>query len=196
MQWDENYADGTSSTNPARAWQLQGLDDSEISHTTDIVTFYNAKELISSNTESGINVSWDSTNENFDFNVNDPTLTFTGDVAGSGTITNLANQSFALTIQPNSVALGNDTTGNYVADVNSGTNITVVGSDTEGAVKTVNLNDSITLAGSLGVNGNTTLGNGSSDTVVTTGDLTIGGNLIVNGTQTTLNVTRLDQVIT
>ena len=68
------------------------------SHTTDVVTFYNAKDLITSNAESGINVTWDATNENFDFNVNDPTLTFTGDVTGTGTLTNLGNLSVALTV--------------------------------------------------------------------------------------------------
>ena len=64
----ENYADGTSATKPSRAWQIQGLNDSSASHTTDVVTFYNAKDLITSNAESGINVTWDATNENFDFN--------------------------------------------------------------------------------------------------------------------------------
>jgi len=192
LQWDENYADGTTTSRPSRAWQLVGLNDSEISNTADIVTFYNAKDLISSNTESGINVTWDSTNQNFDFNVNDPTLTFTGDVTGTGTLTNLGNLSIALTVQPNSVALGTDTTGNYVADVNSGTNITVTGADGEGAIKVVNLNDSITLAGNLTVNGNSVLGNEPGDTVSTSGNLTVGGNLTVNGTQTILNVETLE----
>ena len=192
LQWDENYADGTTASRPSRAWQLVGLNDSQISNTADIVTFYNAKDLISNKTESGIAVTWDSTNQNFDFNVNDPTLTFTGDVTGTGTLTNLGNLSIALTVQPNSVALGTDTTGNYVADVNSGTNITVTGADGEGAIKVVNLNDSITLAGNLTVNGNSVLGNEPGDTVSTSGNLTVGGNLTVNGTQTILNVETLE----
>ena len=45
----------------------------------------------------------------------DPVITLTGDVTGSGTMTNLGNVSFATTIAANSVALGTDTTGNYVA---------------------------------------------------------------------------------
>jgi len=45
----------------------------------------------------------------------DPTITLTGDVTGSGTMTNLGDVSFATTIAANSVALGTDTTGNYVA---------------------------------------------------------------------------------
>jgi hypothetical protein len=45
----------------------------------------------------------------------DPVITLTGDVTGSGTMTNLGSVSFATTIAANSVALGTDTTGNYVA---------------------------------------------------------------------------------
>jgi filamentous hemagglutinin len=48
-------------------------------------------------------------------NTADPTITLTGDVTGSGTMTNLGSVSFATTIAANSVALGTDTTGNYVA---------------------------------------------------------------------------------
>ena len=44
----------------------------------------------------------------------DPVITLTGDVTGSGTMTNLGSVSFATTIAANSVALGTDTTGNYV----------------------------------------------------------------------------------
>lgn len=47
----------------------------------------------------------------------DQTITLTGDVAGSGT------GSFAATIQPDSVALTTDTTGNYVQQVADGTGI-------------------------------------------------------------------------
>jgi hypothetical protein len=54
----------------------------------------------------------------------DPTITLTGDVTGSGTMTNLGNVSFATTIAANSVALGTDTTGNYVgAGATSGSGI-------------------------------------------------------------------------
>lgn len=58
------------------------------------------------------------------------TVTLTGDVAGSGstTLTDLANGdiTFATTVQPNSVALGADTTGNYVETVAPGSGVTSV----------------------------------------------------------------------
>ena len=45
----------------------------------------------------------------------DPTITLAGDLTGSVTLTNLASGTLTATIAANSVALGTDTTGNYVA---------------------------------------------------------------------------------
>ncbi len=52
------------------------------------------------------------------------------------------------TIQPNSVALGSDTTGDYVASLVAGTNITLSNNAGEGATPTIGLtNNAITIAG-------------------------------------------------
>jgi hypothetical protein len=207
LQWDETRV----ANDPEEAWELQGLDTSKASNTSSIVTRYNAFNLIADNTESGINVTWDSSAENFDFNVNDPVLTFTGDVTGSGTVTNLGNTSIALTVAANSIALGTDTTGNYVATIAGTANeITVAGSGSETAGITISLPDDVTIGddlivtdalsvggistltgnttigGTLQVNGNVTLGNAASDTVTITGDL------IVQGDETTLNTSTLE----
>ena len=48
-------------------------------------------------------------------NTADPTITLAGDLSGSVTLTNLASGTLTATIAANSVALGTDTTGNYVA---------------------------------------------------------------------------------
>ena len=75
------------------------------------------------------------------------TVTFaTGDVTGSFSIDGTANVSnVALTIAANSVALGTDTTGNYVADVQaSGSGISIIGAVGEGATLTVNSNATAT----------------------------------------------------
>ena len=210
--WNE----GLVATKPARAWQLRGMADDKSDNTADIVTFYNAEDLIQNNSESGINVTWDSTNQNFDFNVSDPTLTFTGDVTGSGTLTNLGNLSVALTVQPNSVALGTDTTGNYISTIAGTSNqITVTGSGSETSAVTLSLPSNVAISGemeagsldingnadisgnlvthgNLNVNGNTTLGNASSDTVSIPGNMTITGDLTVNGTNTILNTSTLE----
>ena len=66
----------------------------------------------------------------------DISITLTGDVTGTGTITDLANVSFATTIAANSVALGTDTTGDYVASLVAGTAISV-GAASEGATPTI-----------------------------------------------------------
>ena len=118
--------------------------------------------MVSGNTESGISVAYQDTDGTLDFNVNDPTITLTGAVTGSATMTNLGNVSIATThtadptitlagdlsgsctltnlgsatltatIQPNSVALGTDTTGNYVFSVSAGNGISVSSSSIYG----------------------------------------------------------------
>lgn len=69
------------------------------------------------------------------------TVTLTGDVSGSATFQNAGDTaSISTTIQPNSVALGTDTTGNYAASVaNTDNNIVVSGSAGEGTAFSVGL---------------------------------------------------------
>lgn len=58
--------------------------------------------MISDNTENGIAITYDDATGKLNFDVNDPLITFTGDVTGSGTITNLGNTSFEMTVTDNS----------------------------------------------------------------------------------------------
>jgi len=199
LQWNENHADGTTVSRPARAWQLIGLNDSAVTNTADIVTFYNAKELITNNTESGINVEWDASNQNFDFNVNDPTLTFTGDVTGSGTLTNLGNLSIALTVQPDSVALGTDTTGNYIKTL-AGTTYQVTVSPaahSEGKDATLSIPTDFRMPGTAKVLSNTNSTSKTTGALTVAGgvgindDLYVGGDLVVQGDTVTLNTETL-----
>jgi len=80
------------------------------------------------------------------------TIALSGDVAGSVSFDGSANATIAATIQSNSVALGNDTTGNYVATVADAgnSNITVSGSGSETAAVTLDLSNSGVSAGSYG----------------------------------------------
>jgi hypothetical protein len=89
------------------------------------------------NTESGISVTYDDTNGKLDFNVADPTITLSGDVTGSATMTNLGDVTINATIQPNSVALGTESP-------TSG----------EGATVTIGLPDDVTITNNLTVGGN------------------------------------------
>lgn len=67
------------------------------------------------------------------------TITLSGDVTGSVGIDGSANVTITTTIAANSVALGTDTTGNYVAGVTQGTGISVTGTAGEGWSPTVSL---------------------------------------------------------
>lgn len=65
------------------------------------------------------------------------TISLTGDVTGSATFNGSADASITATIAANSVALGTDTTGNYVADVTAGSYIVKSGVAGEGWSPTV-----------------------------------------------------------
>ena len=64
------------------------------------------------------------------------TIALSGDVTGSATFDGTANATIVATIAADSVALGTDTTGNYVASLVAGTGISV-GAAGEGATPTI-----------------------------------------------------------
>jgi len=101
----------------------------------------------------------------------DPVITLSGDVTGSATMTNLGNVEITTTIQPNSVTLGTDTTGDYVATiVGTANEITVSPNSGESAAVTIGLPDDVTIAGNL----------------------LVGGNLNVTGTVNSVNTTQVN----
>jgi hypothetical protein len=89
---------------------------------------------------------------------NDRTLALTGDVTGSvalGLNAITSTPSMVVTIQPNSVALGTDTTGNYVATVTGGTGLTSTVTTGESVTPTINLDDTAVTLGTYGTAGST-----------------------------------------
>jgi len=162
-----------SSTNKGVA----SFDATDFTVTTGAVTL-NAERvqdivggMVSTNTESGISVSYDDTNGKLDFDVNDPTITLSGEVTGSATMTDLGNVTITTTISANSVELGTDTTGNYVATITGTDNeITVSGSGSESAAVTIGLPDDVSI----------------------TNNLNVGGNLNVTGTINAVNTTQIN----
>ena len=77
-------------------------DDSHNHTTANIDNFTESVQDIaggmwSGNSESGVSVTYQDTDGTLDINVNDPTITLTGAVTGSGTMTNLGNVSIATT---------------------------------------------------------------------------------------------------
>jgi hypothetical protein len=103
--------------------------------------------------------------------LNSRDISLSGDVVGSVSFNGSSNVDIVTTIQANSVALGNDTTGNYIQTITGTANkITVSGSGSETADVTLSLPDDVQIADSL----------------------TVAGNLTVNGTLTSLDTTNLD----
>ena len=93
------------------------------------------------------------------------------DVAMSGDATMASNG--AVTIAANSVALGTDTTGNYVASLSAGTGVTVGGA-AEGGTPSVAIGQAV-----------------ATTSNVTFNNLVVDGTLTVNGATTTVDTTNI-----
>ena len=77
------------------------------------------------------------------------TIALSGDVVGSVSFNGSQNVTISTEIQPNSVALGTDTTGNYVTsvDVTSGTGLSVTGTGEGAAVTLAGVNATTSVKG-------------------------------------------------
>ena len=91
------------------------------------------------------------------------TIAISGDVSGSVTFDGSADATITATVQPNSVALGTDTTGNYVNDITAGTGVTVTHTPGEGSSPTIAIGQAV------GTSSSVTFAHVSADV---TGDLT------------------------
>jgi hypothetical protein len=78
-----------------------------------------------------------------------PILTLSGDVSGSVTFTDLGNATMSTAIQPNSVVMGTDTTGNYVANLVAGTGITITDNSGESATPTISIGQAVGTSASV-----------------------------------------------
>ncbi len=86
-------------------------------------------------------------------------IALSGDVVGTANFDGSAGISISTTIQANSVALGTDTTGNYISTIAGTSNeIEVSGSGSETATVTVGLPSATEITTSLGVGGGSTNG--------------------------------------
>ena len=108
------------------------------------------------------------------------TISLTGDVSGSVSFDGTSDVAISATIQPNSVALGTDTTGNYVNDITAGTGVTVTHTPGEGSSPTVAIGQPVATSSSV-----------VFAQVETTGSLIVGQNLYVSGSVVTQNQTSL-----
>lgn len=147
------------------------------------------------------------------------TISLSGDVAGSVSFDGTGNVDITATIQADSVALGTDTTGDYVESISGGTGVTVTGGTGESSTPSVAIgqdvatNANVTFAGATVGNiqvgltgdneidtssGNLTLDSAGGTTTVDD-DLVVTGDLTVSGTTTTVNTETInlaDNIIT
>lgn len=72
-----------------------------------------------------------------------PTITLAGDLSGSVALTNLGDATLTATVINNSVALGTDTTGDYVSKLAAGTGITITNNSGESATPNISFSGSI-----------------------------------------------------
>ena len=201
-----------AATKGHRAFRIKGLNESgaaisdsgNVNHVyQDLVTFYNAKDLIASNSETGIDVAWDSANGNFDFALTaDPTISLAGDLSGSVALTNLATSTFTLTatigagtventMLAGSIAasklagsIGNSKLSNSTITISDGSNTSPVALG--GTLTVQGTSSEVTVAESAG-----TVTVGLPNDVTIGNDLTVTGDLLVQGDTVTLNTSTL-----
>lgn len=100
------------------------------------------------------------------------TIQLTGDATGSASFDGSANASIEVTIAANSVALGTDTTGDYVESLVAGTGITITDNSGEGATPTITNSDL-----------------GSSQNIFKTVVADSGNNIVADSNADTLQIT-------
>lgn len=109
-------------------------------------------------------------------------IEISGDVTGTANFDGSAAINIVATIAANSVALGTDTTGSYVASLVAGTGVTLSNNSGEGATPTIAIGQAV-----------------GTTSDVTFNDLIVSGNLTVSGTTTTVNTAEIlleDNIIT
>jgi len=158
-----------------------------------------AAALFTNGTHSGIGATYDDANAKLNLDVADFTITLGGDLSGNVTITNLGSATLTASVAANSVALGTDTTGDYVGSISAGTGITLSNTGVEGGTFTVTNAGVTGLTGTASEievsasTGSVTIGLPNSVNITTDlavgGNTTITGDLTVNGTTTTISTT-------
>jgi len=102
---------------------------SNVDNTTDL------NKPISNATQTALNLKANSNSS--------PTITLGGDLTGNVTLSNLGNATLTATIAANSVALGTDTTGDFVSSLIAGTGIILSNNSGENSTPTIEVNTSV-----------------------------------------------------
>ena len=107
------------------------------------------------------------------------TISLGGDLSGSASFNGSTDITINATVGANSVALGTDTTGDYVAGATAGTGINVSGSGGEGSTLTISNTGVTSVTGTA--NEVTVSASAGAVTIGLPDDVTIGGSLVVTG---------------
>ena len=110
-----------------------------------------------------------------------------GGMVSSNTETNIAvtydDASGKLNFAVDDIALGSETSGNYVAGLSGGTGVSVSGSGSEGATPTVSIGQAVSTTSDV------TFADIAATDVTASGNVVITGNLTVNGSTVTNSAT-------
>ena len=122
------------------------------------------------------------------FNQNNPVITLSGDVSGTATMNNLKDVTINTTIQNNSVALGTDTTGNYIATIVGTSNeisVSNSGSENANVILSLPTTTSISSGKTLDVSSGTfTTSTSQQQTIVSSTNVINAGGVMTTGNQT------------
>jgi hypothetical protein len=195
LQWDEGKMSGKY-----LGWQIAGIGQTianaaadpavQSAYNAGVVDFFNAKHLVkgatlqaasNSASNTGLTITWSETDQSFVYAVTRGAVALTGDVTGSATMGDDGAVSISTTIAANSVALGTDTTGNYVktiAETSGTSNFVFANGSTEGGDATFKLADDIAIDGKLHVKGT---GGDVDSSALFDGNVKIVGALSVTG---------------
>ena len=207
LKWNEGQVELNSGH---RGWQLTHLTAgaTPVSETSDIVTFYNANELLENSTD--ISFSWDTNDENFSASLNGSGIVSnaswsaaeqttgyvqygTSDkvpqitVNSQGRITNVTEQDIqlAMTVDASSgnarsVDLRTDTLTIAGTTGEITTAVIASGQDTDDTIQ-IGLPDDVTISSGLTISGTTQATNTTSGALVVSGGVGIGEDLHVGG---------------
>ncbi len=127
---------------------------------TTLVNNLNADQL--DGQEGSYYLDWTNTT-----NKPDPVITLGGDLSGSVTLTDLTSGTLNATINANSVALGTDTTGDYISNLVAGTGVTITNNTGETATPTVAIGQPVATTDDVTFNSITGPLTGNADTATT-----------------------------
>jgi len=134
---------GTSVGSHSDLTNLGDDDHSQYVHNTSARTITGNHAFTGTPTFSGIDINGGDIASGTTINKS-PVITLAGDLGGNVTLTNLANGTLTATIQPNSVALTTDTTGNYMTNLTGNSQVAVSHTQSEGSTAALSVvNDSI-----------------------------------------------------